>query len=36
MVADFDCPEGEMYFLDTSVYSIAQLNPLEYLRSGSG
>lgn len=36
MVADFDCPAGEMYFLDTSVFSIAQLNPLEYLRSWSG
>jgi len=36
IVADYDCPEWEMFFLDTSTFSLAQLNPLEYLKDGSG
>lgn len=36
MVADYDCPAGTLFFLNTNSFSLAQLNPLEYLRSGSG
>jgi hypothetical protein len=36
MVADYDCPAWEMFFLDTKTFSIAQLSPLQYLRAWSG
>lgn len=36
MVADFDCPEGCMFALDTETWSLAELNPLEYLKDGNG
>ena len=36
LVADYDCPTWEMHFLDTTTFSLAQLNPLEYLKDGSG
>ncbi len=36
LVADFDAPTGKMFCLTTEDLGIAELNPLEYLRSGSG
>lgn len=36
LVADYDCPAWEMFFLDTTTLSLAQLNPLEYLKDWSG
>lgn len=35
LVADYDCPAWTMFALDTSVWSLAELNPLEYLADGS-
>ena len=36
MVADYDCPAGVLFALDTSTFSLAELNPLQYLADGSG
>lgn len=35
MVADYDCPAWNLFALDTSTWSLAELNPLEYLKDGS-
>lgn len=36
MVADYDCPAGNLFALDTSTWSLAELNKLQYLADGSG
>lgn len=36
MVPDFDCPAGTLFALDTSTFSLAELNPLQYLNDGGG
>lgn len=36
MVADYDCPTGSLFAIDTTTLGLAELNQLEYLRSGSG
>ena len=36
MVADYDCPTGNLFSIDSTTFGLAELNPLEYLRSGSG
>jgi len=35
MVADYDCPAWVLFWLDTETFSLAELNPLEYLVDGS-
>jgi len=35
MVADYDCPTGSLFALDTETFSLAELNPLQYLTDGS-
>ncbi|MBT3853905.1 hypothetical protein HOF65_08410 [bacterium] len=36
MVSDYDCPAGNLFVLDTSSFSLAELNKLQYLADGSG
>jgi hypothetical protein len=36
MVSDYDCPAGTLFVLDTSSFSLAELNKLQYLADGSG
>ena len=36
MVSDYDCPAGTLFVLDTSTFSLAELNALQYLADGSG
>ena len=36
MVSDYDCPSGNLFVLDTSSFSLAELNKLQYLADGSG
>ena len=35
MVADYDCPAWNLFALDTSTFSLAELNALQYLADGS-
>jgi len=35
LVADYDCPAGAMFALDTETFSLAELNPLQCLTDGS-
>lgn len=36
MVSDYDCPAGNLFVLDTSTFSLAELNKLQFLADGSG
>lgn len=36
LVLDYDCPEGEVYFIDSSKYKIGEVEPMNWLDEGEG